>query len=206
MTSAIRRQWVKETRLKMGGDILGVQTLRNFIYAATFLASIAISIGFTILPLTISLINSEGTTASLPISGPAPDKRDILFPETHSNLVGIKALIIMSCNFTSFFSFTQAIRYFNHVGFGLQVYVLSGETEDKLVFDQMVGFLDKGGMFFTIGIRGFYFAIPFVFWFISPYFMLASTVCLLVPLWYMDFPGAKSVMAHDYIRTPGSQI
>jgi hypothetical protein len=44
LTYFIRRQWVKETKQKAGGDILAVQTLRNWIIVSTFLASVAVTV------------------------------------------------------------------------------------------------------------------------------------------------------------------
>lgn len=178
-TAMLRKEWVKQTRLKNDGDILCVQTLRNWILVSVFLASVAITFGFSVLQFSIQMISSKESEYS-----------DYLFSisESEHYLLGIKALTVMTCNFISFFAFTQAIRYFNHVGFAIQVHVLSDFNEELVTFDTVRRMLNFGAKFFTIGIRGFYFAIPFVLWFVSPYAMLASTIILVISIYYTDYP------------------
>jgi uncharacterized membrane protein len=184
----LRREWVKETRVNIGGDILCVQTLRNWILVSVFLASVAITFGFSVLQLSIQMINSKGK-----------EFNDYLFSKSESEqyLLGIKALIVIACNFTSFFAFTQAIRYFNHVGFAIQVHVLSDLNEELVSFETVTRMLNVGAQFFTIGIRGFYFAIPFVLWFISSYAMLAATIILIYSIYITDYPDRGDYLDHQ---------
>jgi uncharacterized membrane protein len=115
-----------------------------------------------------------------------------------SNLLGVKALIVVACNFISFFGFTQSIRYLIHVGFGIQIHLEESgsmvdlQMENSNGVEKVAMMLNLGALFFTLGIRGFYFAIPFVFWFFSSYAMLASTAALLVAVYYTDAqPSAR---------------
>jgi uncharacterized membrane protein len=46
--------------------------------------------------------------------------------------------------------------------------------------------LNLGSMWFTLGIRGYYFAIPYLFWYFGPYQLLISTVLLIAAVTYAD--------------------
>jgi uncharacterized membrane protein len=46
--------------------------------------------------------------------------------------------------------------------------------------------LNLGSMWFTLGIRGYYFAIPFLFWYFGPYQLLTSTILLIAAVSYGD--------------------
>ena len=99
-----RQRWVKGI-MRDQRDILAVQTLRNQLMAANFLASTAILIS-------LGLLNAAF--------------RPSIFGEiSHSlNLVGtksetlwmLKLMFLAVVFFISFFNFTLAIRYYNHGG------------------------------------------------------------------------------------------
>jgi hypothetical protein len=93
----IREQWVlkynkvRDIKEKQGGDILAVQTARNWIIVSTFLATIAITISFTIIQLTIN------------ISQMNVDSNRLQFFDVTTSLLGLKAIVVVSCNLLSFF-------------------------------------------------------------------------------------------------------
>ncbi len=99
-----RQRWVREI-MRDQRDILAIQTLRNQVMAATFLASSAILIS-------LGLLNAAF--------------RPGIFSEiSHAlNLVGTKSetlwmfkLMLMGIVFfVTFFNFTLSIRYYNHAG------------------------------------------------------------------------------------------
>ena len=196
--SIVRKQWVSDLRnKKSGGDILAVQTLRNYILVSTFLASIAVTIAFSIISLALNILGTELASQTTFIS-------------INRDLVGIKSLLVVICNFVSFFGFTQSIRYFNHIGFAMSVRLESERQpndessffEQNQVLENVGGLLNLGAMFFTIGIRGYYFAVPYVFWIFSPFAMLISTVIILVAIYVTDRPtkfialGSRSTSDH----------
>jgi uncharacterized membrane protein len=182
LTIFIRNQWVRDTRKKSGGDILAVQTLRNWILVSTFLASIAITIAFTTLTISSNMHFTDATINS---------NDQIL--DLNLDLLGLKSLIVVCCNFISFFSFTQSIRYFNHVGFAIQINYQdpSLDLETNFAESNVMLMLNRGAFFFTIAIRGFYFAIPFVFWFYNCYAMFGATIILLVTVYSTDMGMAN---------------
>jgi uncharacterized membrane protein len=61
-----------------------------------------------------------------------------------------------------------------------------GEPDFRETVEHVASLLNLGSMFFTLGIRAYYFVIPFVFWFFGPYMMLSSTIVLIVFVGYGD--------------------
>ena len=195
--SVVRKQWVCDLRnKKSGGDILAVQTLRNYILVSTFLASISVTIAFSIISLALTILSSDPSITTN-------------FVSIDRELVGLKALMVVVCNFVSFFGFTQSIRYFNHIGFAMSVTLEGSNNENgessngfevlthSHILDSIGGYLNLGAMFFTIGIRGYYFALPYVFWIFSPYMMLCSTLVLFVAIYITDRPKKFISMGID---------
>jgi uncharacterized membrane protein len=185
-TYHIRRQWIKEIyKRPAGSDILAVQTLRNWILVSTFLASISVTIGFSVIQSTLNIVGTKYNDADL--------DRLVMF-DLGSDLISVKAGIVVFCNFVSFFGFSQSIRYLNHVGFSTLVDVDPEEDAAEIIdtsslVEESCRLINRGAAFFTIGVRGFYFAIPFVFWIFSPYAMLGATFILLIAIRYSDRPS-----------------
>jgi uncharacterized membrane protein len=81
------------------------------------------------------------------------------------------------------------VRYFNHVGFAVTVGMDSSHLEEgdyQETIEHVASLLNLGSMFFTLGIRGYYFAIPFVFWYFGPFPLLVSTILLTAAVSYGD--------------------
>jgi uncharacterized membrane protein len=51
--------------------------------------------------------------------------------------------------------------------------------------------LNRGGAYYSLGMRSYYLFVPFVFWLISPYLMLAASVGLLFVLNHVDRPPVE---------------
>ncbi len=94
-TSKVRARWVQETSLKKGGDILAIQTLRNWILAATFLATVAITISFGLLAFLAQAARSSGL--------PDLSADSLVHKILTDPLAGLKTILIISGNFTAFF-------------------------------------------------------------------------------------------------------
>src|SRR5512135_3787177 len=104
-----RTIWV-ETIMQEGKDILAVQTLRNSTMAATFLASTAIL-------LIIGVLSLSGQGDKLGSTWHALNR----FGATDDTLWLIKLLVLIIDLAFAFFSFTLAVRKFNHVGYLVNV-------------------------------------------------------------------------------------
>ena len=177
-----RTAWVETIMNNKGHEVLAVQTLRNSTMAATFLASTAVL--FIIGVLTLSGNGDKlGTTWHALNIG-----------STHSSLWMAKLLLLLLDLFVAFFSFSQAVRVFNHVGYLVNVPL---RLNHKAISPEHVAFhLNRAGKFHSIGMRAFYITVPLVFWLFGPHFMLLSTVVLIPVLYHID--RAPKVMEDDY--------
>jgi uncharacterized membrane protein len=58
--------------------------------------------------------------------------------------------------------------------------------------------LNRAGKFYSVGMRTYYFMVPLVFWLFGPYFMVVSTVVLILTLYRLD--RAPKTLAEDYAK------
>ena len=179
-----RRLWV-ETLMSSGKpDVIGVQTLRNSTMAATFLASTAVLLIMGVLTLSAQHLTSVsgGTWHVLNLYG-----------AHHPELWAVKLLLLLVNLFIAFFSFSMAIRIFNHVGFLLNV--PQGLNHKSITPQHVAVHLNSAGKYYSIGMRTYYFCVPLVFWLFGPPLMLLATIGL-VPLLYKH-DRAPKVMEED---------
>ena len=173
---SVRSRWVQQTSLKKGGDILAVQTLRNWIIAATFFATVSITISFGLLSFIVQTARLSDNTGI--------DKSSFVYSILTSPLTTLKTEFILACNFIAFFCFSQSVRYFNHTGFALGV-PYDVENDDGGLYEtheHVATLLNTGSRFFTTGIRFTYLSIPYVFWYFGPVAFMVSSAVLIVTL------------------------
>jgi len=170
VNSAARAAWVAHIMATPGKDILAVQTLRNSTMAATFLASTAVLLIIGVLNLSQSG-GGDGLIHSLAARQPG------------FVIYLLKLTPLLLDLFAAFFFFSLAIRIYNHVGYlinsGPQA---SGPTDSPYV----ARMLNRGGAYYSWGMRSYYLCVPFVFWLFGPLFMLAASVALIVVLYHVD--------------------
>jgi uncharacterized membrane protein len=113
-----------------------------------------------------------------------------------------KLIVLLLDLFVAFFSFSMAIRVFNHVGYMINVPL---NMKHKAISPAHVAIhLNRAGKFYSIGMRAYYFSVPLVFWLFGPHFMLLATVALTVVLYHLD--RTPKILAADYnddIETTG---
>jgi uncharacterized membrane protein len=166
-----RALWVQAMK-RDNRDILAVQTLRNWTMAATFLASTAILIGLGIFNLAITA-DKQGEL-SLLIGH---------FGNTHPGL-WIGKLILLGIDFLfAFFSFTLAVRYYNHTCFMIN---LPPDMRTEITLEDVGTILDRGGNHYTLGMRAYYMAIPLALWLFGPLWLLAGTLVMITTLYRLD--------------------
>ena len=166
-----RALWV-QAMMRDGKDIVAVQTLRNWTMAATFLASAAILIGLGIFNLAVTA-DRQGELVRLigPLSSAHPG-------------VWLAKLITLGVDFFfAFFNFTLAVRYYNHTSFMINLPV---DSTTEISVDDVTEILDRGGTHYTLGMRGYYLAIPLALWLIGPLWMLAGTLLVIAVLYRLD--------------------
>ena len=177
-----RTAWV-ESVMRERKDILAVQTLRNSTMAATFLASTAVLLIMGTLTLTAQGDKLGETWHALN-----------LFGGTHSSLWVTKLMVLLLDLFVAFFSFSMSIRVFNHVGYMINVPVTPEHT--VISPEHVAAHLNRGGAYYSVGMRAFYTTVPLVFWLFDPLMMLVATVALIPVLHRLD--RAPQSLARDY--------
>lgn len=162
-----RALWVDTIMANPADGILAVQTLRNSATAATFLASTAVLLMVGVLTL----------------SGQAPELKQVW----HAlNLIGTlrqelwlgKLLCMLLVLFFAFFSFCNAIRIFNHVGY--MINARQGDGAPSFPPDLVASELNTGGRHFSLGMRAYYYLIPLVCWLFGPLYMVAAALVLVL--------------------------
>lgn len=168
-----RTAWVETMMASGKPDVISVQTLRNSTMAATFLASTAVL-------LIIGVMTLSGQTNNLGSTWHALNTFGAKAPE----IFIAKLLLLLLDLFVVFFSFSLAIRVYNHVGYLINV---PTSLNHKSISPQHVAVhLNRAGSYYSIGMRAFYFIAPVVFWLFGPHFMLAATVGLIAVLYQVD--------------------
>ena len=171
ITNHARQLWA-EGVIRDRRDILAIQTLRNQVMAATFLASTAI------------LVCLGSFSAAF--------RPGIFMEVSHSlNLLGTKTetlwmfklMLLGIIFFVTFFNFTLCIRYYNHVGFMINTFQQNDSTVSAQSVTQV---LNHGALHYTIGMRGFYLSVPLALWLFGPIWMLAGSLLLVGVLYRLD--------------------
>ena len=177
-----RAAWVETVMTAANKDVLAVQTLRNSIMGATFLASTAVLLIIGVLTLSGQGEHLGATWHSLNVLG-----------AMHPGLWLAKLLALLLDMLVAFFSFAQAIRLFHHVGYMINVPM----TMQHRAFTppHVALHLNRAGAFYAVGMRAYYLAVPLVFWLFGPHFMLLSTIILIPILFYLD--RAPKALADD---------
>jgi uncharacterized membrane protein len=171
ITNHVRRKWV-ESVMHEKRDIMAVQTLRNLVMAANFLASTAILVSLGLLGAGFRPGIYTELSHALNLAG-APSEGLWMF----------KLLILAVLFFSAFFNFTLAIRYYNHAGLMINI----SESHDPDISAASVAeVFNHGALHYTMGMRGYYLSIPMVLWLFGPLWMLAGTITLIGLLYRLD--------------------
>lgn len=184
VNSRARKAWVENMMSDNSKGILGVQTLRNSTMAATFLASTAI----LLMMGTMNLMQNSGNKNSF-------------LHSLESNIVGngnleeVKLLVLLAIFFWAFFSFTMALRMYNHVGFLINS---SNEKQQFYPSPRYVSrLLNRSGRYYSLGMRAYYFSIPLVFGLFNPYYLVVASIALVVVLYHIDRSPDSQPLQHD---------
>ena len=171
LTNHLRREWV-ETVMKEKRDILAVQTLRNWVMASSLLASTAILIGLG----TASVAFRPGEILHLSHSLD-------LFGTKSQTLWLINLVVLIIDFFFAFFNFTLSIRYYSHASFAINV----PSARDPIVtYDAVAAIINRGSTHYTLGMRGYYLAVPLTLWLFGPTWMLAGSAIMTLILYKLD--------------------
>ncbi|KAI5063381.1 hypothetical protein GOP47_0021928 [Adiantum capillus-veneris] len=183
-----RQVWVRTMMadgLKNG--VLAVQTLRNNIMASTLLATAAI----LLCSLLAVLVNSNGSSNSL-------QQRSMFLGGNKDITLSTKLLCVLICFIVAFLCNVQSVRYYSHVSFLISIPLGAGAP--GLTPDYVNKFMVRGGQFWSIGLRAFYFSIPMFLWLFGPIPMFVSSVIMATMFHFLDtakgFQQTMSISSH----------
>ena len=173
LNARVRERWVNMVMNKDNMEILAIQTLRNSVMAANFMASTSILL--IVGTLNISEKIGQWALAWHPYGLAQPFSTE---------LWQLK-LCLLLLNFSiAFFCFSMAIRFFNHVGYMINLPVDS--SPDGGLYKQTCAYLNRAGKYYTFGTRTFFFSLPIILWFFGPYFLMLATLALIGGLAMLD--------------------
>lgn len=168
-----RTLWVENVMNNPGKDIMAVQTLRNFVMAASLMASTSTFLMVGTLTLSGQAENIGRSWHVLNAVG------------SHAaELWIIKVICLLADFIVAFFAFAMAMRLNNHVVFMLNI--PERASHHALAPANVARRLNRAGNLFAIGMRAFFFAVPLVFWLFGPPFLVVATVGLVVALYFLD--------------------
>jgi uncharacterized membrane protein len=169
----IRAAWVEMVAQSGRMDVLAVQTLRNSVMAANFMASTSVLLIIGTLNLSERIEKwAHGWQPGMAAEGLAGE------------LWLIKLGLLLLDFFIAFYCFTMAIRFFNHVGY--MINLLAGSSEAGLSHAQVSAYLNRAGAYYTYGTRSFFFSLPLILWFFGPYPLMLATGILIAALYKLD--------------------
>jgi uncharacterized membrane protein len=173
LNARIRERWVDMIMSGNNMEILAVQTLRNSVMAANFMATTAIL-------LIIGTLN-----LSEKIGQWALDWHPFVLADTVSGTSWQIKLGLLLLDFSiAFYCFSMAIRFFNHVGYMIN---LPGDaTSNPSHYKQTCAYLNRAGRYYTLGNRTFFFILPIIMWFLGPPFLMLATLGLIAGLAMLD--------------------
>lgn len=171
VTRHLRRVWV-ESIITEKRDILSVQTLRNWIMAASFLASTAMIIGLGLLSF---VFRPEHVTE-------VPFDITQIFSRMKA-LFMIKLMVLIIHFFFAFFSFTLSIRYMNQINFMINIPL---ECDPVLSPEFIARTLETGMMHYTLGMRAIYLSVVVTLWIFGPVWMFLGSLALVIFLYKLD--------------------
>lgn len=171
----IRRTWV-ENMLKPGNNIVAVQSFRNIHMAASFLASSSIVFIGSILYLIFNIEQTAGIVTG----------RGTITIEDYLVFIKLTSLIIIFL--MSLLNFSLCIRLLNYL------VIMVGASPDAIeetmgmsAVDYITKMFSTSGIHYTFGIRGFYFTVPLMGWFLGPLAFSVLTFLVLILCLRLDY-------------------
>lgn len=168
-----RTLWVRSVMSSTSRDVMAVQTLRNFVMAASLMASSAAL-------LILGTLTLSGQAEAVARNWHVMSAYGSVSPE----LWIVKVLALLADFIVAFFAFAMSVRLANHVGF--MINVGTADVPQALAPDAVARRLNRAGNHFATGLRAFFFAVPLVFWLFGPAFLVLATLGLVVALYRLD--------------------
>jgi uncharacterized membrane protein len=170
-----RRLWVENVMANPSKDVMGVQTLRNFIMVGILMVSTATLLIIGTLTLSGQADNIARSWHAMNHLGPPS-----------AELWTVKVMCLLADFLVAFFAFTLALRLTNHVLFMMNVPREAREAITALAPEAVARRLNRAGYMMALGIRSLFAAVPLVFWLFGPAYLLIATIGLVIALFRLD--------------------
>lgn len=164
--NAYRHRWIQIIHKRRDG-LLAVQTFRNQLMSASFLASTAILIDLGL--LTLLGLPRESTSF---LHGDVGDQAADFW-------LFVKVVMLIGLYSYNFLSFAVCIRDLNYLGYLSALYGADDSDHAPDVLAHLKHLLDRVAINYTRGLRGYFFGLPLFFWLISPYLMIIASLMIL---------------------------
>ncbi|NOT84479.1 MAG: DUF599 domain-containing protein [Methylococcaceae bacterium] len=172
LNAKVRERWIEMVMASDRKDILAIQTLRNSVIAANFMASTSV----LLIMGTLNLSEKIGQWALL-------WHPNIVVPLSNE-LWQIKLGLLLLDFSIAFYCFSMAIRFYNHVGY--MINLPNEVSTDTAPYQLNCAYLNRAGRYYTLGNRAFFFSLPIIMWFFGPYCLPLATLGLIVGLAMLD--------------------
>ncbi|KAJ8550882.1 hypothetical protein K7X08_000252 [Anisodus acutangulus] len=170
INSESRHHWVLSLMTDpIKNGVLAVQTIRNNIMASTLLATTAITLSSII---SVFVSNKSSYTHS-----------ELLFGNKTSMMSSIKFFTILLCFLVAFLCNVQSIRYYAHVSFLATVPTFKDRSDS---IEYVARNLNRGSMFWSLGLRAFYLSFPLFLWVFGPIPMFVGCCVMSIILYFLD--------------------
>lgn len=167
----LRRAWVEAVR-ERNGDILAIQTLRNWVMTASVFASTTIVIGLGLVAASFQGLNLANLSKALSLVPAGED------------MARLKLLMLATIFFSAFLRFVIALRFYNHAGF---LVILPAKHFHGVAEDEIAITLNRAAGQYNRGSRMFLLTIPFVLWLVGPDWFLIGVTVTLFALYRFDY-------------------
>lgn len=193
LNAQIRVRWVFKVMSSGKMDILAIQTLRNSLMAANFMATTAILLIIGILNLTDKIGSWTLESHSL-----------FLVTKGSVELWHLKIALLVLNYAAAFYYFAMSIRFFNHVGYMINL-GCNIQTE-KVLFQQTCAYLNRAGGYYRYGSRAFFFSFPVIMWFFGPLMLIPATLVTIAGLALLDKVPQCDLATADRLVVPDKSI
>ncbi len=182
LNAMTRERWVKMIMNSGKLEILAIQTLRNSVMAASFMATTATLLMIGIINLGEKI--GQWSQHLHPI---------FIGCEVSNELWQFKLGALLLSFAIAFYYFAMAIRFFNHVGYVINL--PSDTSTEGEAYQQTCAYLNRAGSYYTLGTRTFFFSLPIISWFFGPLFLILATLGLIAGLSALDSTPSYTIKA-----------
>lgn len=149
--------------------------------ASTLLATTAITLS-SLIGVFVSSSSRSGDKAS-----------ELIYGNKTATLSSIKYFCILLCFLVAFLCNVQSIRYYAHVSFLATVPTWKDKNDS---IEYVVRNLNRGSIFWSLGLRAFYLSFPLFLWIFGPIPMFVCSVIIAFTLYFLDTTTSFTRLLH----------